>query len=205
MADLRGITDMSRTKYLVDRFELDPSGSLKRMPLGMKRKLAIVAAFMHDPRVLVLDEPTSSLDPLMQESFVAFIHEEKQRGKTILMSSHIFAEVDSTCDRIAIIKDGRLVSTFVTKDLKHAQSKTYKLEFNSGEQYQRFIKESLEFASLSEEKKQVKVIVADRDISAFIATVSKYDLKFFSEIKFTLEDHFMRFYRQDQKVARGDN
>ena len=85
MAELRGIKDMSHTNYLIDKFELDPSGSLKRMSLGMKRKLAIVTAFMHDPEVLVLDEPTSGLDPIMQNIFVEFIKEEKKRGKTIFL------------------------------------------------------------------------------------------------------------------------
>ena len=95
------------------------------MSLGVKRKLAVVTAFMSDPEVLILDEPTSGLDPVMQEVFVNFIHEEKARGKTILLSSHIFSEIDSTCDRIAIIKDGRIVSEFVADDLKHASLKFY--------------------------------------------------------------------------------
>lgn len=73
MARMRGITDRKKTNYLLEMFELDPSGELKRMSLGMKRKLAVVTAFMHDPSLLVLDEPTSGLDPLMQERFVEFI------------------------------------------------------------------------------------------------------------------------------------
>ena len=68
------------------------------------------------PEVLILDEPTSGLDPVMQENFINYIHKEKQRGKTILLSSHIFSEIDSTCDRIAIIKDGKIVSEFVSND-----------------------------------------------------------------------------------------
>ena len=107
MAELRGMKDLSYTHDLIEKFELDPSGSLKRMALGMKRKLAIVTAFMHDPDVLILDEPTSGLDPIMQNIFIDFIKEEKKRGKTILLSSHIFNEIDATCDKISIIKDGR--------------------------------------------------------------------------------------------------
>lgn len=78
---------------MLDLFELDDialRGETKRMSLGVKRKLAVVTAFMSDPEVLILDEPTSGLDPVMQEVFVNFIHEEKARGKTILLSSHIF-------------------------------------------------------------------------------------------------------------------
>ncbi len=81
MAQLRGISNPRRTQELLEMFELDPTGDLKRMSLGMKRKLAVVTAFMHDPDVLVLDEPTSGLDPLMQERFIGFILEEKKRAK----------------------------------------------------------------------------------------------------------------------------
>ena len=83
------------------------------MSLGVKRKLAIVTAFMHDPDVLILDEPTSGLDPIMQDTFIEFIKQEKEKGKTILLSSHIFNEIDATCDKIAIIKDGYLISTVI--------------------------------------------------------------------------------------------
>jgi len=203
MADLRGIKDMTHTDYLLDKFELDPSGGLKRMSLGMKRKLAIVTAFMHDPQVLVLDEPTSGLDPLMQEVFIEFIKEEKSKGKTILLSSHIFSEVDATCDRISIIKDGHLISTFVADDLRHASSKTFKLEFNSKEEFERFRNENLEIISVKRHRNQAKVLVDDENINNFIDIISGYDLKFFSEIKFTLEDYFMKFYDRNTDTEGG--
>lgn len=81
MAKLRNLNDYTMTNYLLKKFELDPSGNLKRMSLGMKRKLAIVTAFMHDPEILILDEPTSGLDPIMQERFIEFILEEKNVKK----------------------------------------------------------------------------------------------------------------------------
>jgi ABC-2 type transport system ATP-binding protein len=199
MADLRGIKDMTYTDTLIRRFELEPAGGLKRMSLGMKRKLAIVTAFMHDPQVLVLDEPTSGLDPLMQDMFIEFIKEEKARGKTILLSSHMFSEVDATCDRIAIIKDGRVVSTFVADDLRHSTSKTFKLEFSSKEEFERFRREveetkRLEVISVKRHRNQVKIQVEDADINEMFTALSDYDLKFLTEIKFTLEDYFMKFY-----------
>lgn len=92
MARYRNMQDSGRTQELLERFELRPTGAIRRMSKGMKQKLGIVAAFMHDPKVLILDEPTSGLDPLMQNAFVELIQEEKQRGKTILMSSHMFEE-----------------------------------------------------------------------------------------------------------------
>ena len=109
-ARYRGLREPSREKELMDRFEVDPRGKIRKMSKGMRQKLGIVTAFSHDPRVLILDEPTSGLDPLMQNRFVELIREEKARGKTILMSSHMFEEVDRTCDRVGIIRAGRLVA-----------------------------------------------------------------------------------------------
>ena len=129
MQHLQKCRNDEQLNYLLKIFELDPSGETKRMSLGVKRKLAVVTAFMSDPDVLILDEPTSGLDPVMQEVFIEFIRKEKERGKTILLSSHIFSEVDATCDRIAIIKDGKIVSDFIADDLKHASQKNYEIGF----------------------------------------------------------------------------
>jgi len=210
MASLRQMKDMAYTDSLIKRFELEPSGGLKRMSLGMKRKLAIVTAFMHDPALLILDEPTSGLDPVMQDAFIKFIKTEKDRGKTILLSSHIFSEVDATCDRIAIIKDGRIVSSFIADDLRHNESKTFKIEFDSSEEFERFCRDNpdatpgapFEIAIARPRRSQVNVHVVDKDINAFIGVISGYRLKFFSEIKFTLEDYFMQFY--DRKAGKTD-
>ena len=126
----RGMTNAGRAPELMERFELDPRGKIKKMSKGMKQKLGIVAAFMHSPRTLILDEPTSGLDPLMQNRFVELIREEKQRGATILMSSHMFEEVERTCDRIGIIRAGNLVALDSTQALRqrHVRSYTVTLE-----------------------------------------------------------------------------
>ena len=210
MAELRGINDMTYTNYLIEKFELESSGSLKRMSLGMKRKLGIVTAFMHDPAVLVLDEPTSGLDPIMQNIFIEFIKEEKEKGKTILLSSHIFKEIDATCDKISIIKDGRLVSSFVADDLRHSEEKTFEMEFNTKESFEHFSNEiqsnkQFKVISLKPYKNQVTVSIRDAAINDFVVFISNYDLKFFSEIKFTLEDYFMKFYDRNEKQDGGIN
>lgn len=204
MASLRGLADRHMTNYLLDKFELDPSGDLKRMSLGMKRKLAIVTAFMHDPEILVLDEPTSGLDPIMQERFIEFILEEKKRGRTVLLSSHIFSEVDATCDRIAIIKDGILVSTIVADTLRHNEDKVFKVEFENKSEYLRFVgNTSLELNAKRPKHNQVKVMIKDENIHYFFEEMSNYRLRFISEIKFTLEDYFMNFYDRKKTVEEG--
>lgn len=210
MAKLRRVKDMSYTNKLIDKFELEPSNNLKRMSLGMKRKLAIVVAFMHDPDVLVLDEPTSGLDPLMQKVFIDFIHEEKKRGKTILLSSHIFSEIEATCDKISIIKDGKIVSTFIADELRNPEEKTYKLEFITNEAFQKFYKEvsisySFQIVKVDEIKRQVTLSVHNSQMNQLIDLISKYQIKFFSEVKFTLEEYFMKFYDRDYGSVTNDS
>lgn len=208
MADLREISDMTHTKYLIEKFDLDPSGSLKRMSLGTKRKLAIVTAFMHNPSILVLDEPTSGLDPMMQNVFIEFIKEEKSKGKTILLSSHIFKEIDATCDKISIIKDGRLISSFVADDLRHNMDKTYKVEFKTTESYELFSNEiqlydQFNLIEQNAKKKQAIVKISESAVNDLVSLLANYELKFFKEIKFTLEDYFMKFYDRSQKQTGG--
>ncbi|WP_258201087.1 ABC transporter ATP-binding protein [Paenibacillus endoradicis] len=208
MAKLRGIKDMSYTHQLVKQFELEPTGNLKRMSLGMKRKLAIVTAFMHDPDVIVLDEPTSGLDPIMQHQFIEFIKVEKTRGKTILLSSHIFKEIDATCDRISIIKEGRLMSTFIAEDLRNLSVKTYKIELKHEEQFNRFQLElnhntCINVQKVDIHKKQVVIQVDNRAMNELITLLANYDINFFTEIKFTLEDYFMKFYDRHVSGAGG--
>ena len=157
MQDLTGIYNNERLGMLLELFELDEAsllGDVKRMSLGVKRKLAVVSAFMSDPEVLILDEPTSGLDPVMQERFIEFIHKEKERGKTILLSSHIFSEIDNTCDRIAIIKDGKIVSEFVANDLKHASKKYYTVDFKAEADKKKFLESSVGIAD--DDKRQRK-------------------------------------------------
>ena len=204
MQDLQKIYNGERLKELLELFELEDNvlkEDTKRMSLGVKRKLAIVVAFMSDPEVLILDEPTSGLDPVMQENFVEFIHQEKKRGKTILLSSHIFSEVDSTCDRIAIIKDGKIISEFLASDLKHASRKFYSLDFNSETGKAKFIKEYVNIPSIilyNEKELNVYISTEDEDLNKLIALLSECDVKEFSNKRESLEEYFMKFYKEDK-------
>ncbi len=125
IADYRRIGTHGRTQELLELFELDPKSKIKKMSKGTKQKLGIVAAFMHDPDIILLDEPTSGLDPLMQNRFVNFVAKEKEQGKTILMSSHIFEEVERTCDRIGIIRKGRMTAVDSAAALRERHTRSY--------------------------------------------------------------------------------
>lgn len=194
IADMRGLTDMTKANKLIKQFELDPSGDLKRMSKGMKQKTGIVCAFMHDPDVLILDEPTSGLDPLMQATFIELIREEKENGKSILMSSHMFEEVEGTCDRIGMIKRGKLITIIDPKDIRHAQTKTFKVEFINSDDFLSMLKENFFIIEAKADNKQVVVNIDDDEINLLLAALSKRKVKFISEIKNTLEDHFMKYY-----------
>lgn len=123
----RGVGADSRTKELMERFDLNPQGKIKKMSKGMKQKLGIIAAFMHNPDIIILDEPTSGLDPLMQSRFIDLVSEEKAKGKTILMSSHMFEEVERTCDRIGIIREGKLVAVDSVEALRKRHLRSYQV------------------------------------------------------------------------------
>lgn len=204
MQDLQKIHNEEMLERMLDMFELTNAvlkGDTKRMSLGVKRKLAVVTAFMSDPDVLILDEPTSGLDPVMQNKFIEFIHEEKRLGKTILLSSHIFSEIDSTCDRIAIIKDGKIVSEFIADDLKHASKKFYQIDFETQADKKSFAGKAKAIPSLeiiNDGKCELYLSVNDEDINKTISILSEYAVKKFSNRRESLEDYFMKFYKEDK-------
>ena len=200
MQGMRHEANEERLNYLLDLFKFDPAHPVKEMSLGDKRKLAVVAAFMNDPDVLVLDEPTSGLDPIMQKVFIKFILEEKKRGKTILLSSHIFSEVDATCDTISIIKDGRHVSTFNAKELKKEQNRTYILHFLDKESLEDYLNNQNKFTcSYSNPDLLLAAITFPQDKhNEFFQTLEGVKIKSFEEKPFTLQDYFMSFYKEER-------
>lgn len=199
---LKGIKDTTILDKLIKDFEYDPELKCKEMSLGMKRKTAIICAFMSDPDIIILDEPSSGLDPEMQERFIALIEEEKKKGKTILLSSHIFEEVDACCDRIAVIKDGKIVSNFVADELKHKSVKQYKLTYvgkkEKEEAFKALKKEGFKAEENEKNPFSFYLFVNEKDTNKFIKDMQKEGLTDFSEKKETLEDYFMSFYKEEK-------
>ncbi|MCD7742635.1 MAG: ABC transporter ATP-binding protein [Ruminococcus sp.] len=194
MERMRGRVENDYLNMLLDRFELDPNISIKQMSLGVKRKLAVVTAFMHDPDILILDEPTSGLDPVMQKTFIDFVKEEKKRGKTIFLSSHIFHEVDASCDRIAIIRDGKIVSEFKSDDLKQKHDRIYRITFTSLDEYKAFTSKDFIFTSKNEQKLRARIQIPANRVNELLSSLDGFQISDFVEIPFTLEDYFMGFY-----------
>lgn len=200
MQGMRDDVNEERLNYLLDLFKFDPAMPIKQMSLGEKRKLAVVVSFMNDPDVLVLDEPTSGLDPIMQKVFIQFILDEKKRGKTILLSSHIFSEVDATCDTISIIKDGRHVSTFNAEELKKKQDRTFILHFLDKENMDLYLNERNKFEAIYVNDKTLTVVIRfpANKYNDFFDQLNGVKIKSFEEKPFTLQEYFMSFYKEER-------
>ena len=198
---LKGVKDFTFLNYLKKLFELDDSLLCKEMSLGMKRKLAIVACFMNDPDILILDEPSSGLDPYMQGVFINFIKKEKERGKTILLSSHIFNEINDTCDRIAVIKDGKIVSLIKADELRRAKNKRYLVSFKLIADYSSFLNEiKADFKIIHTDKNNYEVLLEAEDemVNKLISILKKYEPKSLNIYKQSLEEYFMSFYKEEK-------
>jgi len=116
---LRGGTDARRRAALLERFDLDPTKKARAYSKGNRQKVALISALASDVELLLLDEPTAGLDPLMEAAFRVCIEEERRRGRTVLLSSHILSEVEALCDRVTIIRAGRAVESGTLGDLRH--------------------------------------------------------------------------------------
>lgn len=193
-AELIGLKDMSYANKVIEKLQLDPTANLKRMSKGMKQKTAIVAAFMANPDILILDEPSTGLDPLMREVFIDLINEEKNKGKTIFMSSHMFEEVEHTCDKVALIKEGKIIAVKPTIEIKHNKDKLYTIEFSTAHEYHRFLSESFTFTEKREDQNQITVTINDQVINTFLNVLKGYQIRFITEIKYTLEKYFTSLY-----------
>jgi ABC-2 type transport system ATP-binding protein len=132
LGGLRGGVDKRYVGELAARLEMDMNRRVKTCSSGMKRKLGIIQALMHKPDLLILDEPTSGLDPLMQQTFYHMIREISQEGRTVFMSSHNLPEVEHVCDRVGILRGGKLVAVEKMTDLKKAHFRWMTLRFDDG-------------------------------------------------------------------------
>jgi ABC-2 type transport system ATP-binding protein len=128
-ANVRGMPDASYAHELANRLKLDLSKKVRDFSTGNKRKLGIVIALMHKPELLILDEPTSGLDPLMQQTFNQLMHEVRAEGRTVFLSSHVLSEVQAICDRVAILRDGRLRAVETVEKLTHVDFRWVTINF----------------------------------------------------------------------------
>ncbi|WP_028608669.1 ABC transporter ATP-binding protein [Paenibacillus harenae] len=198
IAGMRRIKDNGMSDRLIERLQFDAGTPIRKMSKGMKQKVGIVAAFMHDPAVLILDEPTSGLDPLMQNLFIQLVLEAKEKGKTVIMSSHSFDEINRTCDRAGIIKDGRIVAVEDVQRLQAMQRKVFDLTLGAKRDIDSLRESNLEI--IQEDGLRVKVAMQGK-YDDFIRTLSVCNVTNMDIHAQKLEDIFMHYY--DRKVNEG--
>lgn len=189
-AEFLHLKDMSYANELIERLQLDPSANLRRMSKGMKQKTALVAALMNDAPIIILDEPTTGLDPLMRQTFLDIIKEEHKKGKTIFMSSHSFEEIESTCDKVVLINNGHIIDICSMNEIRNRPQVEFKIEFYKAEDYQNFLNEGFEIIRRQEQYNQVTIRINKNDTTKLLKTLKKYTVKFISELPYTLEMHF---------------
>lgn len=199
IAKMRGMNSFDEAKRLLDFFEINPNLAIRKMSKGMKQKIGITSAFMHNPDILLLDEPTSGLDPLMQNKFIELIKEKKDSGRTIIISSHVFEEVEKTCHTIGMIKGGKLIKEAKIDEITSSRLKRYTIGFKGSKGLSE-VMSAYPNADYNEKENQITVCVNDCEINRLILELSKCNVKFLKEEKYTLEEYFMQFYGGNDNV-----
>ncbi|RJO98965.1 ABC transporter ATP-binding protein [Exiguobacterium sp. RIT452] len=183
-----------RQQELLNRFPFETKTKIRKMSKGMKQKLALVGCFMKDAPVYLLDEPTSGLDPLMQEHFLDLIDIERQRGKAILMSSHHFPEMEKSCDRAALIKEGRIIVEADIHELVRSSRKQYTIEFGLEAEAEQF---ALQIGSQRLQNQVSFVTGHELTLNQIIHLLTAYDVRTIQSSADDLEHVFLHYYGEE--------
>ena len=191
---LRGKHDKERREKLLKMFDLDPSKKCRTYSKGNRQKVALVAALASDVDLFILDEPTSGLDPLMEQVFQECVLELKNKGKGIFLSSHILSEVERLCDRVGIIREGKLVETGTLSELRHLTRVTMTVETqNPIDGLERM--EGVH--GVRNQQNGVSFQVDSQEIGSVVSNISKFGVTKLESMPPTLEDLFMRHYNAE--------
>src|SRR5699024_5371586 len=191
MAGMQGVNHPKRRDQLINLLQLDPSIPIRKMSKGTKQKVGIVATFMHDPEIYLLDEQTTGLDPLMQQTFVELDLKEKARGKTFLISSHRLRELVRTCDRVAIIRKVYIVKIKYIHQLHDMQRKAFIVTLSHAEDVQALMKSKLQPEKIDDLIIQIEL---QGNYTDFFHILSQYEIKNISIDNQNLEHIFLDYY-----------
>lgn len=197
MADLQPVTDAAYVQTLVKRFQADDHKPLGELSKGNRQKFGLIQAVMHQPDVLILDEPTSGLDPLMQEEFFKLIRESKQRGASVFVSSHNFAEVERMCDYIGFIRSGELVAEQSLAELANKAAHTFSLTFADSAPLAAL--RALPRAALTSHDTHHVTISLEGELTPLFALLAQHHVTRLEQQEVNLEQEFMRFYQGDDR------
>ena len=177
---------------LAKRFELDIDTKYRHLSSGNKQKLSLILALMHKPKLLILDEPTRGLDPLLQENIYDMLQDFRRSGGTVFMSSHNLGEVQKVCDRVGIIREGKLVASETMQSLRKMHVHEIRVLFDKPVDFKRFQASNVEI----KKSEDLELIVHVRgDFNTFLKEVTKHTLTDLDVTHVSLEDMFMRFYK----------
>lgn len=193
MAELQPATKPAYQRDLIKRLKADAGKRLGELSRGNRQKYAIIQAFMHQPEVLILDEPSSGLDPLMQEVFYELLREAKARGAAVFMSSHILSEVQKVCDRVGIIKDGRLIAERNIAEMAKEAAHTFEITFASPPPVAELKK--LPGVEIAGNENHTVTVHVHGELSPLLTILSKHDVTKLDARQLDLEELFMRFYQ----------
>jgi len=191
-ANLRGGVDPAYQAALIERFDIDPKRRYKELSKGNKQKIGLVIALQHRPELLILDEPTSGLDPLVQQSFFEVVREARTEGRTVFLSSHILSEVERTADRVAIIRDGRLVKIDSVEGLRDLAHHQVELRFSGPVPVAAF--QALPGVSEVSAEDHVLRMRVNGPITPVVRAAAQYELLDFVSREPTLEETFLAQY-----------
>ena len=183
-------------KFLAKKFDLDLNKKSKQLSKGNKQKIGIIQAFCHDPEILILDEPTSGLDPLKQQEFDELILKYKEKGKTIFISSHVLPEVEMLCDRVAIIKNGKIVAENTMAQLKSMAINRFEVIFKNEVPERKFGK-SIGVKNISKSGEKF-IFDVEGDVNKFIKKISENKVISFRSMEPDLEEIFLSFYKKNK-------
>jgi ABC-2 type transport system ATP-binding protein len=200
--NLRGGVDRAYRDSLIERFDLDPTRRFKEYSKGNKQKVGLIIALQHRPELLMLDEPTAGLDPLMQQSFYALVHEAQAEGRTVFLSSHILSEVERTCDRVAIIRDGALVKVDSVEGLRDLAHHEVELRFADGVPADAFA--GLPGVSNVRVEDHTLRLRVSGPITPVVRAAAGYELLDFVSREPTLEETFLAQYGHEAVEVKGD-
>src|SRR5215469_18420911 len=195
---LRGGVDQARRANLLERFELDPTIKARAYSKGNRQKVALIAALASDVELLLLDEPTAGLDPLMESAFRACVEEEKQRGRTVLLSSHILSEVEALCDRVTIVRRGVAVESGSLADLRHLTMTSVSAELESPAQD---LDQLPGIHDLDVEGNRVRCQVDTDKMDGLLQRLTAAGVRSLTSQPPTLEELFLRHYADDGEEA----
>lgn len=193
---LQDKTDPKYLDTLVSRFEATIDRPIASLSKGNRQKIGIIQAVMHQPEVLILDEPTSGLDPLMQERFYDTIREARDRGAAVLMSSHNLVEAQSVCDRVGIIKDGKMIREQVIGGDSELGAVTFRVVLANPSDVAK-LKKVRHLKYVSAEGTNVALVQADGPVNSALAALSRFDIRELTTRQPELEDEFLEFYGSD--------